>query len=85
MPDEPDHHDDDDPAAPSLRQRLHSATGDRDAEARTLAEEADISEEEAAHAVREAAGDQDAPAARGDIARPGDPGPTRKEQDQLPG
>lgn len=71
MPDDPDQQDNE-AAEPSLRQRLHSATGDRDAEARTLAEEADISEDEAEHAVREAAGDEDAPAAQGDIARPAD-------------
>jgi hypothetical protein len=58
------------PAEPSVRQWLHSATGDRDAEARTLAEEADVSEEHAEHAVRTAAGDEDAPAAQGNIARP---------------
>jgi hypothetical protein len=57
---------------PSLRQRLHSATGDREAEARVLAKEADVPEEEANHAVREAAGDEDEPAAKGDIARPAD-------------
>jgi hypothetical protein len=72
-------HEDDGATAPSLRQRFHSATGDRDAEARTLAEEADIPEDEADHAVREAAGDEEAPAAKGDIARPGDSGRPRKD------
>jgi len=71
MPQKPEDQDDE-AASPSLRQRLHSATGDRDAEARTLAEEASISEDEAEHAVREAAGDEDQPAAKGNIARPGD-------------
>jgi len=71
MPEEPEH-EEDERAAPSIRQRLHSATGDRDAEARTLAEEAHIPEDEAEHAVRQAAGDEDAPAAKGDIAQPGE-------------
>ena len=79
MPEEPEH-EEDEPAAPSLRQRLHSATGDRDAEARTLAEEAHIPEDDAEHAVRKAAGDQDAPAAQGDIARPDDAGPAQEER-----
>ena len=78
MPQKPEDHDDE-AAAPSLRQRLHSATGDRDAEARTLADEAAISEDEAEHAVREAAGDEDQPAAKGNIARPGDYRSPRKE------
>ena len=70
---------DDEAAAPSLRQRLHSATGDRDAEAHTLADEAHIPEDEAEHAVREAAGDEEAPASQGNIARPGDYRSPRKE------
>ena len=44
--------------APSLRQRLHSATGDRDAEAAALADRSDdVSEETAREAVRRAHGD----------------------------
>jgi hypothetical protein len=57
---------------PSLRQRLHSATGDRDAEAHTFSDEADVSEEVAEHEVRKAAGDLEDPAAPGNIARPTD-------------
>ena len=71
MPEKPERPDEAS-EAPSLRQRLHSATGDREAEAHVLAEEADVPEEEANRAVRKAAGDQDAPAAKGNIARPAD-------------
>jgi hypothetical protein len=44
---------------PSVRQRLHSATGDRDAEAVALADRAgdDVGAEEAEVAVRRAHGD----------------------------
>ena len=57
---------------PTLRQRLHNATGDRDAEAAALADRAsdDVSTEEAKETVRRADGDfgKDQPAAPGDIA-----------------
>jgi hypothetical protein len=46
---------------PTLRQRLHAATGDRDAEARALADRADDVElEDAERAVRDAHGDSGA-------------------------
>lgn len=49
----------DDSDSPSLRQRLHSATGDRHAEAAALADRTrdGVSEEEAEIAVRAAHGD----------------------------
>jgi hypothetical protein len=44
--------------SPSLRQRLHAATGDRDAEAAAVADRSDdVSEEDAREAVRRAHGD----------------------------
>jgi hypothetical protein len=44
--------------SPSLRQRLHAATGDRDAEAAAVADRRDdVSEEDARQAVRRAHGD----------------------------
>jgi hypothetical protein len=50
---------DDEVDSPSLRQRLASATGDRHAEAKALADRAgdDVGREEAEIAVREAHGD----------------------------
>lgn len=53
----------DDPATddkPSLRQRLHAATGDRDAEAEAVADRADdeVSEEDAKVAVQRARGER---------------------------
>jgi hypothetical protein len=58
--------------APSLRQRLHSATGDRRAEAEALAERAGdaVAEDEAEIAVRAAHGD-----IRADVARTDDDPP----------
>ena len=58
---------------PSLKQKLHAATGDRNAEASALEDRADITEEEAQHEVRKAAGDFEEPAAPGNIARPRTP------------
>jgi hypothetical protein len=48
---------------PSIRQRLHAATGDRDAEAKALADRAgdDVSEADAKEAVQRAHGDSGAP------------------------
>jgi hypothetical protein len=66
---------------PSLAQKLHSATGDRDAEAAALEERADVTEEEAQHEVRKAAGDFEEPAAPGNIARPADVEPEHGERD----
>jgi hypothetical protein len=44
---------------PTLRQRLHAATGDRDAEAEALADEAgDVSERDAKIAVQRARGER---------------------------
>lgn len=52
--------------APTLRQKLHAATGDREAEAKALADRADDVDEDAAlDAVRKAHGD----------LGPGQPGP----------
>ncbi len=49
--------------SPSLRQRSHAATGDRDAEAAAVADRSDdVSEEDARTAVRRA---------HGDVAEPG--------------
>jgi hypothetical protein len=47
---------------PSLRQRLHAATGDRDAEAKALADRAgdEVDEETAKEAVQRAHGDRGA-------------------------
>jgi hypothetical protein len=68
--------------APSLRQRLASATGDRHAEAKALADRAGdaVGPEEAEIAVREAHGDIDGgaedvgsdPRSRRDLASPSD-------------
>lgn len=61
---------------PSLRQRLHAATGDRDAEAEALADEADddVSVEDAKIAVQLARGERstEAPDLDHDIATPSD-------------
>jgi hypothetical protein len=66
--------EEDDSDAPSLRQRLHSATGDRDAEAEALADRAGdaVSEEEAQIAVREAHGDIEPATDSGESARQND-------------
>ncbi len=72
-----------DEGAPSLRQRLHSATGDREAEAEELQREApDVSKEDARHAVKKAAGDlgPDEPAADDEMARPDDARAVRDER-----
>lgn len=42
---------------PTLRQKLHAATGDRDAEAQALAEEADVDVDDAKVAVQKAHGE----------------------------
>jgi hypothetical protein len=61
---------------PSLRQRLHWATGDREAEGKALADntEGDVSEEDATTAVRRAHGDLgiDETAPDDDVAKPVD-------------
>ena len=60
---------------PTIRQLLHAATGDRDAEAKALADRAggDVSEADAKLAVQRAQGDQtDAPKPDSDIASPED-------------
>jgi hypothetical protein len=78
-----DGRDDDATDKPTLRQRLHSATGDRDAEAKALADRAgdDISEDDAKTAVRRAHGDLGAgdPATESDIASPADAEAVREE------
>jgi len=69
---------------PSLRQRLHQATGDREAEAAALAARAgdDISEADALLAVRRAEGDfgPDEPAEEGDLATPQDAEAAKEER-----
>ncbi len=59
--------------SPSVRQLLHAATGDRDAEAKALADRADVTvnEDDAAVAVKRAHGDQAGkPRPGGDVASP---------------
>ncbi|MCU1459461.1 MAG: hypothetical protein JWL73_3553 [Actinomycetia bacterium] len=76
-----------DPAAdeqddPSLRQRLHSATGDRDAEATALADRAgDVDEAAAQAAVRKAHGDlgPGQPGPESDLATPADAEAAKKD------
>ena len=66
---------DDDDDKPSLKQKLHWATGDRDAEAKALADRSpdDVSEEDAKVAVNRAHGDspEDVPT-DGSLATPAD-------------
>jgi hypothetical protein len=75
MPSEKDEHDSRDHAS-TLRQKLHWATGDRDAEAKALADESpdDVTPEDAKVAVLRAHGDAgvDAPGTRSTIATPAD-------------
>jgi hypothetical protein len=57
---------------PTLRQRLHQATGDRDREAKALADRTAgdaVDEEDAKLAVRRASGDLEEPAAPDQTAR----------------
>ncbi len=71
--DAPTGHDEQD--TPSVRQLLHAATGDRDAEAKALADRADanIAEEDAERAVKRAHGDQvGEPSPDRDVASPED-------------
>ena len=76
MPTDADRRQDDAADKPTLRQRLHSATGDRDAEAKALADRAGetITEGEAKTAVQRAHGDLgvDEPTTESDIASPAD-------------
>lgn len=58
---EHDHHDTpgDNEEKPTLRQRLHAATGDRDAEAEALADQAgDVDESDAKIAIQRARGER---------------------------
>jgi hypothetical protein len=67
---------------PSLMQRVHSATGDRDAEAEELQRRTpDVSKDDAKHAVQKAAGDLgiDEPAADDEMARADDARAARDE------
>jgi hypothetical protein len=69
--------------SPSLRQKLHWATGDRDEEAKALADRADgeISEEDAKVAVNRAHGDSPEPVRTdGSIASPEDAEEVRDER-----
>ncbi len=73
----------DDSDDPSLRQRVHSATGDRDAEAKALADRAgeDISEDDAKSAVKRAHGDTGVaePTTESDLASPDDAKAVRED------
>jgi len=81
LPDDEQHEDnslvrdEDDPDRPSARQLLHAATGDREAEARALADrsEDDVTEADAKIAVERAHGDiQGATKPERDVASPED-------------
>ena len=67
-----------------LRQRLHQATGDREAEAAALVDRTggDVSEEDALLAVRRAEGDlgPDEPAEKSDFATPEDAEAAKEER-----
>ncbi len=82
MPTDRDTHDDD-PDKPSLRQKLHAATGDREGEAEALADRAgdEITEEEAEVAVRRAHGDiTGGEPKQSDLASPEDAEEVREEE-----
>ena len=82
MVDRDEPHDDD---APSLRQRLHQATGDWDREAQALVDRADddIDAEAAQVAVRRASGDfgADVPASDDEMASPEDAKEVEEERE----
>ncbi len=84
-PDAPGTHSDD-ADKPTLRQKLHAATGDRDAEAQALAERADedLGEDEAEVAVRRAHGDipSPKPSPPSELASPQDADAVRDEESQ---
>ena len=70
---------------PSIRQLLHAATGDRDAEAKALADRAgeEVSEADAKLAVQRAQGDKsDVPKPDGDIASPDDAEAAHRDREQ---
>jgi hypothetical protein len=60
MSDDHERHETDDHDEPTLRQRLHAATGDRDAEAEAVADrsEGEVSEHDAKIAVQRARGER---------------------------
>jgi hypothetical protein len=73
---------DDDEDQPSVRQLLHAATGDREAEAKALADRSggDVSEDDAQTAVERAHGDvHGEPRAEQDVAAPDDARAVREE------
>jgi len=72
--DDSDSVDESKPETPTLRQRLHSATGDREAESDELQRRTpDVGKEDVRYAVRKAAGDLgEEPAADDEMARPED-------------
>ena len=75
--------DDDQPRASQL---LHAATGDRDAEAKALADRAgeDVSEDDAKLAVKRAHGDASGqPDPKTDIASPADAESAREDRSRL--
>jgi hypothetical protein len=86
MPPDPSTAHGDDSDKPTLRQKLHAATGDRDAEAEALADrtEEDLGEDEAEIAVRRAHGDipSPVPTPEDELARPQDAEAVRDERSQ---
>lgn len=70
---------------PSLKQKLHAATGDRDAEAEALAEHAppEVTEEDAKRAVQRAHGEagRDEPRPDDAVARPTDAEQVHRERE----
>jgi hypothetical protein len=80
---------DDEGDVPSIRQLLHAATGDRDAEAKALADRAggDVSEADAKKAVELAHGDivdVDGPEPEPDVASPEDAREVAAESEHEP-
>ncbi len=76
----------DDSDNPTLRQKLHAATGDREAEAEAVADRSgeDINEDEAEVAVRRAHGDiiAEEPTPQNDLASPQDAEAVHDERSQ---
>jgi hypothetical protein len=74
--------------SPSARQLLHAATGDREAEAKALADrsEAEVGEADAAAAIQRAHGDvHDEPRPENDVASPEDAKVVREEEARSSG
>ena len=79
---------DDETSKTSVRQLLHWASGDREAEAQALADESpgDVSQKDAEVAVKRAHGDvpSDRPAGASEVATPADAEDVSKERDVGP-